>query len=232
VISISKEVSFGRLQLANRQSKNVHLLLATLREYLKDHPLPPIAPTLPDMHSSTPSYLSIQGLYRNQFKQDLQDFRVKLQTVLAQVGLPEDAIPDSEVESFVKNTNGVALVKGSSIASRRVVGGELKSSIGKFSTFLRVPIAYPHRRRQLWARRLACHLRHTTSSRIPRCRPVIPFLESMARNRRGILSIRSRQGPVHLDRLDSKGKSINIRSARRGPALRTRDVSDDSRTHC
>lgn len=82
------------------------------------------------MHSSTPSYLSIQGLYRNQFKQDLQDFRVKLRSVLSQVGLPEDAIPESELESFVKNTNGVALVKGSSVASRRVVGGELKASIG------------------------------------------------------------------------------------------------------
>lgn len=50
---------------------------------------------------------------------------------MSKIGLPEDAIPDSEIESFVKNTNGVALIKGTSITSRRAVGSVLKSMIGK-----------------------------------------------------------------------------------------------------
>jgi amyloid beta precursor protein binding protein 1 len=83
------------------------------------------------MHSSTASYLALQGLYRAQFQQDLQEYRVQLQAMLRKIGLPEDAISDSEVESFVKNTNGVALIKGTSISSRRGIDGELKSMIGE-----------------------------------------------------------------------------------------------------
>jgi amyloid beta precursor protein binding protein 1 len=82
------------------------------------------------MHSSTASYLALQGLFRAQFQQDLQEFRVQLRDTLGAVGLPEDAISDSEVENFVKNTNGVALIKGTSISSRRVVGSELSSMMG------------------------------------------------------------------------------------------------------
>jgi amyloid beta precursor protein binding protein 1 len=85
------------------------------------------------MHSSTASYLALQGLYRTQFQQDLRDFRVGLSSILGQLGLPEDAVAASEIESFVKNTSGVDVIKGSSIASRRAVGGELKSNMGKVS---------------------------------------------------------------------------------------------------
>lgn len=90
------------------------------------------------MHSSTASYLALQGLYRAQFQQDLQEYRVQLQATLGKIGLPEDAISDSEVESFVKNTNGVALIKGTSISSRRGINGELKSMIGELSFLLAV----------------------------------------------------------------------------------------------
>ena len=83
------------------------------------------------MHSSTASYLALQGLYRAQFQQDLQEYRVQLQAILRKIDLPEDAIADAEVENFVKNTNGVALIKGTSISSRRNVDGELKSMIGE-----------------------------------------------------------------------------------------------------
>jgi amyloid beta precursor protein binding protein 1 len=98
---------------------------------MNEHALPPTAPTLPDMHSSTASYLELQGLYRAQYHQDLQEFDENLQSVLSKVGLPSDAIPRSEIEDFVKNTNGVALIKGTSIASRQKSGGGLKSVFGK-----------------------------------------------------------------------------------------------------
>jgi amyloid beta precursor protein binding protein 1 len=115
---------------ADAQSKNVHVLLAALRLYLADHQLPPVAPTLPDMHSSTASYLALQGLYRSQYQHDLQDFRECLSQVLSEIGLPEDSIVANEVEGFVKNTNGVAVIKGSSLTSRREIGGELQNEIG------------------------------------------------------------------------------------------------------
>jgi amyloid beta precursor protein binding protein 1 len=82
------------------------------------------------MHSSTSSYLALQGLYRTQFQQDLQQFSLHLRDILRNIGLPEDAISNSEIASFVKNTNGVALIKGTSISSRRTVDEELKSMIG------------------------------------------------------------------------------------------------------
>ena len=88
------------------------------------------------MHSSTASYLALQGLYRARFQQDLQEYRVQLQAILRKIGLPADAISDSEVESFVRNTYGVALIKGTSISSRRGMDGELKSMIGELPSLL------------------------------------------------------------------------------------------------
>jgi amyloid beta precursor protein binding protein 1 len=112
----------------------VHVLLAALRLYLVDNTLPPTAPTLPDMHSSTTSYLALQGLYRSQFQHDLHQYRTCLLRVLSDIGLPDDAIPANEVESFVKNTNGVAVIKGRSLADRRLVGKELQEAIGMIIT--------------------------------------------------------------------------------------------------
>lgn len=93
---------------------------------MKLYDLPPISPTLPDMHSSTESYIALQSLYRKQHQSDLEAFRACLSITLEEIGLPSDAIDDSEIIAFVKNTNGVAVVKGTPIKSRRAVSGTFK----------------------------------------------------------------------------------------------------------
>lgn len=116
--------------LGNRsdvQSKNVRIMLSALRHYLQDHDLPPVSPTLPDMHSSTESYIKLQNLYRTQHRQDLEAYQASLTDVLSDIGLPADTIDQSEVEAFVRNTNGVAVVKGSPLSERRKIAGELKA---------------------------------------------------------------------------------------------------------
>ncbi|RXK39228.1 amyloid beta protein binding protein 1 [Tremella mesenterica] len=111
-------------------SKNLHILLHTLSQYLLTPPhLPPLSPTLPDMHSSTTSYIVLQNLFKRQHRSDLQLFRQTLSSTLEKIGLPEDAIPDQEVEGFVRNIGGVGIVKGSSLSERRELKGLIVSTI-------------------------------------------------------------------------------------------------------
>ena len=123
-----------RSQLANTaetaQSKNLHLLLHALRLFIDAHHLPPISPTLPDMHSSTTSYIALQNLYKAQHLADLAAYRSLLRKVLEKVGLSGDAIPEEEVEGFVKGSGGVSIINGSALRERKEIKGSLRELIG------------------------------------------------------------------------------------------------------
>nr|XP_018267361.1 amyloid beta protein binding protein 1 [Kwoniella dejecticola CBS 10117]OBR89519.1 amyloid beta protein binding protein 1 [Kwoniella dejecticola CBS 10117] len=94
-------------------SKNLHILLHTLSEYVSAPPhLPPTSPSLPDMHSSTTSYVHLQNLYKQEYQSDLKRFKRLLSQTLQNIGLEEETIPDEEVESFAKNVAGVGIIKG------------------------------------------------------------------------------------------------------------------------
>ncbi|KAK4684019.1 NEDD8-activating enzyme E1 regulatory subunit, partial [Tremellales sp. Uapishka_1] len=113
-------------------SKNLHLLLHTLKRYLAPSPhLLPTSPTLPDMHSSTTSYIALQNLYRAQAATDLQQFKSLLAGVLQQVGLPVDAIPTEEIEGFVKNAGGVGIVKGRPLRESKEARGGLREVLAE-----------------------------------------------------------------------------------------------------
>lgn len=113
------------------QSKNIHILLAALNLYLQSNALPPISPTLPDMHSSTSSYITLQNLYKAQFQTDLELYRKHLTIVLQGLGLPEDAVPSEEVESFVRNTGGVAVIKSTALRERKDIKGAIAEQVCK-----------------------------------------------------------------------------------------------------
>ncbi|KAK8866119.1 hypothetical protein IAR55_001270 [Kwoniella newhampshirensis] len=114
-------------------SKNLHILLHALGRYVSSPPhLPPTAPSLPDMHSSTTSYIALQNLYKTQYQQDLSRFQALLVAVLNNVGLPEDAIPQEEVESFVRNVGGVGVIKGTPLRESREGKGALQDEIANF----------------------------------------------------------------------------------------------------
>ncbi|KAK1925463.1 putative ubiquitin-activating enzyme subunit [Papiliotrema laurentii] len=110
-------------------SKNLHILLHALREYLKTHPLPPISPSLPDMHSSTTAYITLQNLYKEQHRADLAEYKAILTGILNGVGLPADVIPDDEIENFVRNSSAVAIIKGRPLRGSKEGGPSLKEAM-------------------------------------------------------------------------------------------------------
>lgn len=133
VKNVSSGVSFspGSIVIGpDGESKNLHILLHALGKYLESDALPPLSPSLPDMHSSTTAYIALQNLYKEQHKADLAKYRSILSTVLESIGLPADAIPDGEVEGFVKNSSGVAIIKGTALQGRQEVGSKIKEIIG------------------------------------------------------------------------------------------------------
>lgn len=48
------------------------------------------------------------------------------------VGLSHDAIPVAEVESFVKNVGGVAIVKGTPLKEAKAYDGAMKEYISEY----------------------------------------------------------------------------------------------------
>ncbi|KIR38806.1 amyloid beta protein binding protein 1 [Cryptococcus deuterogattii 99/473] len=115
------------------QSKNLHILLHTLNQYIIPAPhLPPTSPSLPDMHSSTTSYVALQNMYKTQYRTDLKQFKYLLNEVLQNVGLPADTVPDEEVEGFVKNVGGVGIIKGTSLSDSKNIRGLLLTELENF----------------------------------------------------------------------------------------------------
>ncbi|KZP09171.1 hypothetical protein FIBSPDRAFT_839605 [Athelia psychrophila] len=86
-----------------------HALLTALKEFtLTQHPHTlPLSATLPDMHTSTESYIHLQKLYKARAGEDKATFN----TLLAKV--PGGAeITDDVVDSFLKNCHAVRVLRG------------------------------------------------------------------------------------------------------------------------
>ncbi|WVF70271.1 hypothetical protein IAT40_005060 [Kwoniella sp. CBS 6097] len=114
-------------------SKNLHILLNTLAQFVASPPyLPPTSPSLPDMHSSTTSYIALQNLYKAQYQADLARFRSLLSEVLGKIGLAEDSIPIEEVEGFVKNIGGVGIIRGRALRESKEGAGAIQTEIAEF----------------------------------------------------------------------------------------------------
>ena len=113
-VKVSKEVR-SIIDCADLQSKNFWLLVNALQNFHDNSPskLLPLSSTLPDMHSSTTSYIALQTLYRDQSRADLSAYKLALDETLQRAGLPEDAIEQEEIESFVKNCHYLKVVRGS-----------------------------------------------------------------------------------------------------------------------
>jgi amyloid beta precursor protein binding protein 1 len=122
---------------ADQQSKNLHILLHALGEYLKTHPLPPISPTLPDMHSSTTAYIALQNLFKDQHRSDLAEYKSVLGSVLERLGMLPDTIPDEEVEGFVKNSSAVAIIKGAPLSESKRPKDKLRKVLGELEVMFR-----------------------------------------------------------------------------------------------
>lgn len=82
------------------------------------------------MHSSTTAYIALQNLYKYQHRSDLAEYNSVLAAVLERLGMSADIIPEEEVESFVKNSSAVAIIKGSSMRESKQPGEKLQKVLG------------------------------------------------------------------------------------------------------
>ncbi|POV95384.1 hypothetical protein PSTT_16306 [Puccinia striiformis] len=109
------------------------LLVSSLREFVNENPNHqlPLSGSLPDMKSDTKNYTKLQSIYREQALEDLETFKECLETVEETIGEhsrteeenqtdvghyaegPEHDLSEEMVESFVKNSAHIRLVRGS-----------------------------------------------------------------------------------------------------------------------
>jgi len=82
------------------------------------------------MHSSTTAYIALQNLYKDQHRSDLAEYKSVLAAVLERLGMSADIIPEEEVESFVKNSSAVAIIKGASMRESKQLGEKLQKVLG------------------------------------------------------------------------------------------------------
>lgn len=84
------------------------------------------------MHSSTTSYVALQNLYRAQFNSDFARFKQIVAETLGRIGLPADAIPADEIESFARNSGGVQVIKGRALKESKEMRGLVAEVYSKF----------------------------------------------------------------------------------------------------
>jgi amyloid beta precursor protein binding protein 1 len=104
------------LHLAS-QSKDFWLLVKALKAFVA-HPenksgLLPLSASLPDMHTSTTSYINLQNLYKKQAMADATLFKTCLKEVLSEVGLDGEAISEGDADEFVKHCHTLLCERGS-----------------------------------------------------------------------------------------------------------------------
>jgi len=119
------------------QSKDFWLLVKALKAFV-DHPsntlgLLPLSAALPDMHTSTASYINLQNLYKKQAMADAALFRECLGQVLLEAGLEAEAISATDADEFVKHCHTLLCERGSKPKDELVaadVGDDFRTSQG------------------------------------------------------------------------------------------------------
>lgn len=99
-------------------SSTFWLLLRAVRSFVQ-HPttssLLPLSGSLPDMKADTTRYVGLQQIYRTKAREDLELVITILGDLLQSLGLKEDSIPREEVETFVKHSAFLKVLRGRSL---------------------------------------------------------------------------------------------------------------------
>jgi len=91
--------------------KPFDVLLLALNRFIAKHSVPPVNGSIPDMTSSTQSYIQLQGIYKAKAEQDKGEMRGILDGIRKQYGEDIPTISDDELTSFCKNIFNLRLIK-------------------------------------------------------------------------------------------------------------------------
>jgi len=120
------------------QSSNFWLLLHSVRSFVShpDNPsgLLPLSGTLPDMKAETTGYVDLQNLFKTQAKKDIVLVTTLLSELLDKVGRPRESITQDEVDTFVKHTAFLKVVRGRSLRQEHQASA-LKGKVGECQPF-------------------------------------------------------------------------------------------------
>ncbi|GAA5874111.1 hypothetical protein JCM1840_000354 [Sporobolomyces johnsonii] len=100
-------------------SSNFWLLLHAVRSFTT-HPsnpsaLLPLSGALPDMKADSKNYVSLQTLYRAKAREDLEVVQTLLGALLDRLGIERSRVSEGEVETFVKHSAWLKVVRGRSL---------------------------------------------------------------------------------------------------------------------
>ncbi|KAF9104495.1 NEDD8-activating enzyme E1 regulatory subunit [Mortierella sp. AM989] len=88
------------------ESSNFWILARAVRNFVNDQAkssgLLPLSGTIPDMKAQTDSYVTLQSIYKNKAKQDVQEVSKIVESLLESLGLAPGSISFQEIESFCK----------------------------------------------------------------------------------------------------------------------------------
>jgi amyloid beta precursor protein binding protein 1 len=104
------------------KSSSFWLLLRAVRDFVEttEQHLLPLTGALPDMKATSAGYITLQTLYRTKAQNDLAAVKLHLDSLLAKVGLPSDAIPEEQISTFVKHAGFVAVIRGTNLADGKL----------------------------------------------------------------------------------------------------------------
>lgn len=132
------------------QSTHFWLLLHAVRAFTR-HPsnpsrLLPLSGALPDMKATSSAYVTLQKLYKQKAREDLDLVKQLLRETLATVGAVSSNdgggggsvggidIREEEIESFVKHAAWLKVIRGRSLR-QEYEACKLAGQIGQFSSF-------------------------------------------------------------------------------------------------
>jgi len=71
----------------------------------------PLQGAIPDMHSDTKSYTTIQQIYQNKTRSDIAAISARVHNLLISVNRAPDSIPPEDIKTFCKNAGRLALLR-------------------------------------------------------------------------------------------------------------------------
>lgn len=92
------------------------VMCSALREFVQSEDALPLRGSLPDMAADTNSYVTLQQLYQKQAQAQAEIVYRRAAQIARNLGLPQDAITESEVKLFCKHASELFVLRTSCIA--------------------------------------------------------------------------------------------------------------------